>query len=177
MFLLKILIWLSVYFIFYIIFSLNTLISFVCFIAVILIICLLLLQLQVEYLTYLILLLYLGGIIIFFLFTSLMLNYELSTIKPSIFWSPETLITTLIFFKSFFLLTCLNFKLCYVKSHILMDYFPTFIENFYFMNDLFKNQGDTITLLSLYTEKSILLLVLGLILLYTMMGVIIITRK
>ena len=58
-----------------------------------------------------------------------------------------------------------------------MDYFPTFIENFYFMNDLFKNQGDTITLLSLYTEKSILLLVLGLILLYTMMGVIIITRK
>jgi hypothetical protein len=58
-----------------------------------------------------------------------------------------------------------------------MQYFPTFIENNYFLTDLTNNYGDVYALISLYSDKSILLLILGLILLFTMMGVIVITKN
>lgn len=177
MFLLKILIWLASYFIFYILFSLNTLISIFCFILIIFIISLILLQIQVEYLTFLIMLLYLGGILIFFLFTALMLNNEYHSNKTNTPLSVDNIIFLIFFFKCFFLLSCLNFNLCYFRSLFFNNYLSVFIENNYFLSDILKNQGDVLTLMSLYTEKSILLFILGFILLFTMMAIIVITRK
>lgn len=136
-----------------------------------------LLQLHIEYLTYLILLLYLGGIIIFFLFTTLMLNNEYKSSKGVTQFSLEHLIFTLFFFKCFFFLTYLNYKLCIFITTLSTSYLPTHIENNYFYKELLNNQGDAITFMSLYTEKFILLLILGAILLFTMIGVIVITRS
>lgn len=92
----------SIYFIFYILFSLNTLISIFCFIIIVILTSILLLQLHVEYLTFLILLLYLGGILIFFLFTALMLNNEdmIKNYKSS--YSFENTLIFILSFKMFY---------------------------------------------------------------------------
>ena len=165
------------YFVLYIIFSLKTLISFFCFIIIIFLISFLLLLLQIEYLTLLILLLYLGGILIFFLFTALMLNNEYSTKKNITLYSFENIFLFLISFKFFYIVTYFNYKLCYLKINISLDYVPSLIENNYFLKDIMKNHGDALMLLNIFTEKSILLFLLGIILLFTMLGAIVITKK
>jgi len=134
--------------------------------------------LHIEYLTYLILLLYLGGILIFFLFTTLMLNNEYTSIKVITQYSLENLLLLLISCKFFFIVSYLNLKVClFNKIFICQDYSPMLINNNYFLKDLLNNQGDVFTFLSLYTEKAVLILILGLILLFTMMGVIVITKS
>lgn len=178
MFLLKIIIWLSTYFIFYILFSMNTLISIFCFIILIFFIAILLLQLHIEYITYLILLLYLGGILIFFLFTTLMLNKEYQSTRFITQYSFENVILLLFSCKFFFLISYLNFKTCFFTSHLhSITYSPALIQNNYFLKELLNNQGDVTSFLSLYTEKFVLILILGMILLFTMMGVIVITKS
>lgn len=177
MYIIKLLMWLSVYFIFYILFSLNTLISIFCFIVVIFFISILLLTFQIEYLTFLILLLYLGGILIFFLFTALMLNNEYTTIKNSKTYSIENMLLILLASKMYFSVNSLNFYICLEKSEITMNFFPTFISNNYFWKDFFANQSDVSNFICLFTEKYLFLFILGNILLFTMVGVIVITKK
>jgi NADH:ubiquinone oxidoreductase subunit 6 (subunit J) len=177
MYIIKLLMWLSVYFIFYILFSLNTLISIFCFIIVIFFISILLLQFHIEYLTFLILLLYLGGILIFFLFTALMLNNEYTTIKNSKSYSIENISLILFASKSYFSINSLNYYICVQKSNFFMYFFPTYIGNNYFWKDLFNNQSDVSNFICLFTEKYLFLFILGNILLFTMMGVIVITKK
>lgn len=177
MFSIKIIMWLSVYFIFYILFSLNTLISIFCFIVVIFFISLLLLQFQIEYLTFLILLLYLGGILIFFLFTALMLSNEYTPIKVAKNYSLDNIFLFLIVFKGYFAINSLNFYICMEKSENPMIFFPTHINNNFFWNHFFSNQSDVSNFICLFTEKYLLLFILGNILLFTMIGVIVITKK
>ena len=174
---LKIGIWLSLFLIFYIIFSLNTLISIFCFIIVIFIIAFLLLQLHVEYVTYLFLLLYLGGILIFFLFTSLMLHKEYQSFKVFTLPSWDNFFVLIFMSKFFFFWSCLNLKLCCLKNTYLLSYSSCFIENDFFFKELFNNQSDLVFFISLYTEKAFVLFLLGMILLFTLMGVIVITKK
>ena len=170
--------WSLIYLVFYIIFSVNTLVSVVFFILILFLLCFLLFQIHVEYLTYLILLLYLGGILIFFLFTALMLNKASRSINEiQNYFSFYNILFFVFGLKCFFLLSYLNFNLCYFKSGQAETFAASLITNNYNINDLFKNQGDILNLLTLYTEKSLLLGLLGLNLLFTMMGVIIITRN
>ena len=178
MFLLKITLWLSIYFIFFILFSMNTLISVFCFILIIILIAFLLLQLHIEYVTFLILLLYLGGILIFFLFTVLMLNNENTVlIKTSGYYSCENLLLLLLSCKTFFFISYFNSRICFfLQNWNNTEYSPFLIINNYFLKNFLKNQGDIISFVSLYTEQFLLLLILGMILLFTMMGVIIITK-
>lgn len=177
MFIIKILIWLSIYFIFYILFSLNTLISIFCFIIIILLTCLLLLQLHLEYLTFLILLLYLGGILIFFLFTALMLNNEYDYKNQNHSLSFENTFIFVFFFKIFFWISLLNNKIIYFKSIYPKYYLNSYISDSFSTSNLLSNQNDVLSLIILYSEKYIFLIVLGMILLYTMIGVIVITKN
>jgi len=98
------------------------------------------------------------------------------TTKVNSQYSIENIIFCLFFFKCFFFLTCLNSKLCFTLDSSLTSYLPTFIENNYFYKDITNNQGDVAILIGLYSEKAILLLILGGIILFTMIGVILITR-
>ena len=173
----KTIIWLSMYFIFYIIFSINTLISVFCFILLVFFTSVLLFIIHIEYSTYLLLLLYLGGILIFFLFTALMLNNEYSTIKNVKQISFDNILIFLITFKIWFFLTTLNYNINVEKNYLFYDYFPTYIENNYFYKDMLNNHSDIYNFFSLFTENYILLFLLGNILLFTMMGVIVITKK
>lgn len=178
MFLLKITLWLSIYFIFFILFSMNTLISIFCFIIIIILIAFLMLKLHIEYVTYLILLLYLGGILIFFLFTILMLNNEYTPLTTwSNHYSFENIILLLFSCKAFFFMSYFNLKLCFfLENWNSIEYSPMLIVNNYFIKEFLKNQGDIISFFSLYTEQFFLILILAMILLFTMMGVIVITK-
>jgi len=139
MFLLKIIVWLSTYFIFYILFSMNTLISIFCFIIIIFLISILLLQLHIEYVTYLILLLYLGGILIFFLFTTLMLNNEYTSVRVITQYSLDNFLLLLVSCKLFFLVSYLNLKVClFNKVLFTQDYSPMLIKNNYFFKTIIK---------------------------------------
>lgn len=156
----------------------NSLISIFCFIIIVFLISILLLQLHIEYITYLILLLYLGGILIFFLFTTLMLNNEYTSTKIVTNYSFENIILLLFTGKLFFLISYLNQKICLFHQIALsIDYSPMLIQNNYFLKHLLNNQGDVLSFISLYTEKFILIIILGIILLFTMMGVIVITKS
>ena len=156
----------------------NTLISIFCFILVIFLIAILLLQLHIEYITYLILLLYLGGILIFFLFTTLMLNNEYITTKIVTQYSFGNILLLLVACKAFFLISSLNFKIYLFNATLFPnEYSPLFIHNNYFLQTFLTNQGDVLTFSSLYTDKGVLILILGMILLFTMMGVIVITKS
>ena len=74
-------------------------------------------------------------------------------------------------------MTTINYNLCLTKTYIISSYLPGIINNNFFFKDLIKNQGDVIEFITLYTEKYLLLFILGNILLFTMMGVIVITKK
>jgi len=133
--------------------------------------------LQIEYLTYLILLLYLGGILIFFLFTALMLSNEYSSSKITKQFSFDNVVIILFFFKMFFILTKLNFNLVTHQNLLFVDYFPTYINNNFFLTNYLSNQSDIFLFANLFMEKYVLLFILGNILLFTMIGVIVITKK
>lgn len=178
MWLFKILLWLTCYFILYILFSLNTLISIFCFIIVIIITSIFLLQLHIEYLTFLILLLYLGGILIFFLFTSLMLSNEYNSQTKSSLYSTENIVFIFLFVKIYYWVNLYNFKLCtFLTFNTSNNYYTNYISDNYSYIELLNNQHDVLILNSLYSNKIILLFLLGMILLFTMVGVIVITKE
>lgn len=178
MFLLKLILWLSIYFIFFILFSINTLVSIFCFIIIIILVALLMLSLHIEYVTYLILLLYLGGILIFFLFTILMLNNEYTQLTTTLsYYSLENMILLLFSCKAFFFISYFNSKICFfLENWNSTEYSPMLVVNNYFIKEILKNQGDVISFFSLYTEQFVLIIILAMILLFTMMGVIVITK-
>lgn len=135
-----------------------------------------LLQLNVEYLTFLILLLYLGGIIIFFLFTTLMLTNEYDSKHKKNYLSIENIFIILIFAKLFFLCNILNKKII-IHANIYYNIFmPTNLTGNFFFNQFISTQSDIILFIHLYSEKYIFIILLGMILLFTMIGVIFITK-
>lgn len=139
--------------------------------------CVLLLQLHVEYLTFLILLLYLGGILIFFLFTALMLNNEYDSSKQNYFFSFENIILFIIVCKTFFIWNILNNKVIFFTSLNINKYIPSLITDNLSITNYLSTQNDVILFICLYSEKYLLLIFLGLVLLFTMIGVIVITKN
>lgn len=135
-----------------------------------------LLQLNVEYLTFLILLLYLGGIIIFFLFTTLMLTNEYDSKQKNNYLSIENILILLIFTKLFFLCNVLNKKIIIHINTYYNIFMPTNITGNIFFNKFISAQNDIILFIHLYSEKYIFIILLGMILLFTMIGVIFITK-
>lgn len=158
-------------------FSLNTLISIFCFILIILNACVLLFQLHVEYLTFLILLLYLGGIIIFFLFTTLMLSNEYDSKKNQNYFSIDNILIILIFVKLFFFINIINKKILYYTNTFYNFLIPVNITQNTYSTNFLSSQNDIILFINLYSEKYIFLISLGMILLFTMIGVIVITKN
>lgn len=138
-------------------------------------VCLFLFFFHLEYISFLILLLYLGGVLIFFLFITLMINKEYTSSKISYIFSLENIFLFLFFMKSFILLSCFNCKIFFIlQSYYYFDYFPTYIENNYFYISFLSNKDDALFFLSLYSEKFFCFLYIGLIFLYGMIGAVLI---
>jgi len=141
----------------------------------VLLVCLFLLYFHVEYIAFLILLLYLGGILIFFLFITLMINKEYTSSKISSTFSLENIFLFLFFIKSFFLLSYFNCKIFFlIQGYYFFFYYPTYISGNYSYNTFLSNKDDAFFFLSLYSEKIFYFLYLGLIFLYGMIGAVLI---
>lgn len=130
-----------------------------------------------EYLTFLILLLYLGGIIIFFLFTTLMLSNEYDSKKNNHYFSIDTVLIILIFTKLFFLTSILNKQILYYTNTFYNYFIPVNITQNIHIKNFLTSQNDIVLFVNLYSEKYIFLIFLGMILLFTMIGVIVITKN
>ena len=141
----------------------------------ILIVCLLLLYFHIEYVTLLILLLYLGGILIFFLFITLMINKEYIMSKTVILFSVNNIFLFIFFIKTFFLFSVFNCKLYFfLQEYFFCFYFPTYIENNYTLNMFLSNKDDIFFFLGLFSEKFFIFVYIGLLFLYGMIGAILI---
>lgn len=106
-----------------------------------------------------------------------MLNNEYDSNKNNYSFSIENIILFLFFFKSFFFVSIFNNKIIEFKNLNSSEYSSTSINNGYKINDLVSNHNDLLNLISLYSDKYILLFILGMILLFTMVGVIVITKN
>jgi len=107
-----------------------------------------------------------------------MLNNEYTSVRVITQYSLDNFLLLLVSCKLFFLVSYLNLKVClFNKVLFTQDYSPMLIKNNYFLKQLLNNQSDVFAFLSLYTDKGILIVILGFILLFTMMGVIVITKS
>lgn len=175
---LNIIMWLIINLLFYIIFSINILISLLSFVMLIGIISFLLLFLHLEYVTYMFLLIYLGGVIIFFLFVILLLHNEASIELLKKKLNLDVVLVVILFFKLFVTLLLLNERLTskFIKSRY--NYNSSYLSNDLFFTDISQIQGDASYFVPLYSlSNSVLLIMLGLILLFSMIGVIVITTQ
>jgi len=138
--------------------------------------------LRLEFLAYILLLIYLGGILIFFLFASLLVNpnftnkrYEMSDLSNSI----QNLIVLLFFFKIGYYLTCINEKICVLLFENNVSFLPVTFDTHI---ESLKNQGlffsyDSYCFIRLYEDKAILLITVITILFFVIFGVITICYK
>lgn len=131
---------------------------------------------KIEFLSYVFILVYVGGIVLLFLFVIIMLNLRIDTVKRSDY---RLLSGSSIFI--FFLIL----KLQSIVFYYILD-FITLLENNYYLfetsNDIFtnfwtlgSNNDIQIIGLVLYTEYSFYFVLIGVILLVSMLGVLVIT--
>lgn len=106
-----------------------------------------------------------------------MLNNEYDSGKQSYFFSFENIIYCIILCKVFFVFNILNNKIILFASINKNKYAPSFIVENISTNSYLSNQNDVLLFVCLYTEKYLLLLFLGMVLLFTMIGVIVITKN
>jgi hypothetical protein len=141
----------------------------------ILIVCFFLFFFHLEYVSFLILLLYLGGVLIFFLVITLMINKEYTSSKNSSIFSCENILIFVFFIKSFFILSYYNSKVfSLLQGYYFFNYFPTYIENNYNYASLLSNKDDAFFLLNLYSDKFMFVIFLGILFLYSMIAVVLI---
>lgn len=144
---------------------------------VIICICIFLLLLHVEYLTFTLLLLYLGGILVFFLFVAIMLSNEYNTARLESQLPLEAGVGSILGFKICLSLAALNENVVFFMSKVQYYYIPTHITNNIFITDLYQIDGDTSYFISLYTDKYIYIGMLGLLLLFSMIGIVLIVYQ
>jgi NADH:ubiquinone oxidoreductase subunit 6 (subunit J) len=137
--------------------------------------CLVLLVLDIEFISFIIILLYVGAISVLFLFVVMMLQLNKNNSKylQMSFLSSDGILYTMFAFKLFFFSVYLNRKLSSFIGLLSYQYTTFYYESSYsFVNSIFIG-GDSILFLSLFTQKYIFFLLVGTILLFAMVGSII----
>lgn len=167
-----ILIW-NCFFATMVIFCRNSLYSIISLVFLIIGCCFILFILEVEFLTFILLLIYIGAISILFLFVVMML--KLNIIEKSLnsnfsLFSKNYLIYILSSLKLCCFIFFFNKKLCFSLSFISFE----FLKHNKDINDssyfLFGNQNDNIIFLSLFSQKFLFFIIIGFTLLFSMVG-------
>lgn len=158
-----------------VIFSSNVLYSILSLVFLIVTGCFVLLVLEVEFLSFIIMLLYIGAIAVLFLFVVMMLQLNKNNAKQlkMSFLGADGILYLLFGFKCIFFIFYLNQKLSSFIS--LFSYqFTTFQHegSYSFVNSLLVG-GDSLIFLSLFTQKYYFFVLVGIILLFSMVGSII----
>jgi len=136
-----------------VIFCNNILFAVLSLVCLIIISCIILFLLKVEFLSFILLLIYIGAILILFLFVIMMLQIKSQELKlnKNFIFSKINLIYTLLGFKVFFFLYFFNKKLCVSINVISYEYIILNDNNLFQMSLLMSN--DAILFLSLFTQK------------------------
>lgn len=163
--LLKLYIFIISFVIWCLILAYNTLLSFFCFFFIILVFSSFLLILRLEFLAYLIILVYLGGILVFFLFSSFMINLN----YRSSFTSSFHYINNIYFFIFFFKIGYLFFIFIF-NSVKIRDYYINFSDISFNQYGVFNQ--DSLIFTILYQDKWLMLIVISLILFIVIYGVV-----
>ena len=157
-----------------IIFCRNSLYSIISLIFLIIGSCFILFSLKIEFLTLILLLIYIGAISVLFLFVVMMLKLN-KTEKPGSLpsfskLSKNYLIYVLLIFKLscfiYFFNKSLSFSLNFFSFEFLK--YNKDINNSSFF--LFENQNDSIIFLSLFNQNFLFFIIIGFILLFSMIG-------
>jgi NADH:ubiquinone oxidoreductase subunit 6 (subunit J) len=155
-----------------VIFSSTSLYSIISFIFLIIGSVFILFSLEVEFLSFILLLIYIGALIVLFLFIVMMLDLDKEeSIKVTSFIFSMNLIFYL-FLVLKLLFYCLFFNKNLVFGISMISYeFIKYDENITnFSSSFFYTGSDAIIFLSLFTTKSCLFILVGLILLFSMVG-------
>ena len=138
-----------------VIFCNNVLYAIISLVLVILGSCCILLLLKVEFLSFILLLIYIGAILILFLFlvTLLQLNADEVKTKKKVVFSKYNLIYAVLGLKVFIFIYFLHKKLCVSLNLLSYDYLQSNdITNVYFNTSLILG-NDAMLFLSIFTQK------------------------
>ena len=151
-----------------VIFCRNSLYSIISLVFLILGCCFILFIIQVEFLTFILLLIYIGAIIVLFLFVVMML--KLDRTENLSFDLKNCVIYIIIMSKLCCFILFFNKKLCFSLSFFSYE----FLKNNKDINNsnyfLFHNQNDAIIFLSLFGQKFLFFIIIGFSLLFSMVG-------
>lgn len=152
-----------------VIFCQNSLYSILSLVFTIVGSCYILFSLQVEFLTFLLLLIYIGAITVLFLFVVMMLQLHQDSHKPSSFFmfTQNFIIYFLLFVKLLAFVYFFTEIFCSSLSLFSFDYFRD-IE--ILASTVRSTESDTIYFISLFSSKALLFIIIGLSLLFSMTG-------
>lgn len=128
--------------------------------------------LEIEFLSFIIILLYIGAIAVLFLFVVMMLQLNKNTSKylKMSFLSSDGVLYLLVGFKIFFFIFYLNQKLTdFVSLFSYQFYTAHYDTNYTFVNFLLVG-GDSVLFLGLFSQKYYFFILVGIILLFAMVG-------
>jgi len=131
-----------------------------------------------EYVTYVILLIYLGGVVIFFLFLTTYLSNESKLNSGFAKFSLNHALSLIFYLKLLICVFLLNEDVLGATFLINSHSSLALINNYVFLTDFFSANGDIWYVAPLFcVELAAVLILLGFILLYAMIGVIVILKQ
>lgn len=128
--------------------------------------------LEIEFLAFILILIYIGAITVLFLFIIMMFELNKEEIQKNILFilSTKYLIYTVVLFKSSTLFIYFNKRLCITLNNFSYEFFKYNEDLNVFHNFLFKIDNDIIIFINIFTQKYFFFLLIGLILLFSMVG-------
>ena len=138
-----------------VIFCNNVLYAIICLVLTIIGSCILLFKLKIEFLSFLLLLIYIGAVLILFLFIVMMLQLNTNELKKKDFFtfSKFNLIYFMLGLKTFIFLYFLNTKICVFLNQISYEYLQSSNTINVFYNLVLLTGNDSILFLGIFTQK------------------------
>jgi hypothetical protein len=111
--------------------------------------------LEIEFLTFILLLIYIGAIAVLFLFMMMMLRLNNEKIKKSFFFilSVKYLVYIILIFKINFIIFHFNKKICIALNSFSYEFLKYNDDLNIFYNHIFKIENDIIIFFSIFTQK------------------------
>jgi len=148
----------------------NALYSIISLVFLIVLSCCILFILNIEFLAFILLLIYIGAITVLFLFVVMMLELDKIEKKSKINFSKFYVIYFIVYFKLFFFILFFSKKLCLSLSFFSYEFIGYNNDLNIFSQFLINERNDTIVFLSLFSQKFVFFLVIGFSLLFSMVG-------
>ena len=134
--------------------------------------CFMLFVIKVEFLTLILLLIYIGAIVILFLFIIMML--QLDKVEKQIYFnfyiSKQSLIYVILILKLCYFFFYFNKKLCLTLVFFSVEFIKYNKDISSFDHFLLNDSNDNIIFLSLFNQKFLFFIIVGFILLFSMIG-------